>query len=134
MAILFLVTGSLVSKKQLFLWQVRATFLETQLCNFSCATVFASAIPKCQRTRLVRPSHQLQELDDGDTNVFMHGLFDRYAARPTEPPFDNMTLAHFAVWYKTVRGGEEDEVEIISGRLPRFQLQNGMGTIAQRSH
>ena len=45
-----------------------------------------------------------------------------------------MTLAHFAVWYKTVHGGEEDEAEITSDCLPRFQLQNGMGTIAQRSH
>ena len=86
----------------------------------SRATVFVSAIPKRQRTRLVRPSHQLQELDDGDTNVFMHGLFDCYAAQPTEPPFDNMTLAHFAVWYKNVRGGEDDETEITSDRLPRF--------------
>ena len=47
----------------------------------------------------------------------MHGLFDRYAARPTEPTFDTMTLAHFAVWYRTVRGGEDDESEITSGRL-----------------
>ena len=100
----------------------------------SRATVFVSVIPKRQRTRLVRPLHQLRELDDGDTNVFMHGLFDRYAAPPTEPPFDNMTLAHFAVWYKNVRGGEDDETEITSGCLPPFQLQNGMGTIAQRSH
>ena len=59
----------------------------------------------------------------------MHWLFDCYTKRPTEPPFDNMTLAHFAVWYNTVRGGEEDEADITSGRLPRFQLQNGMGTI-----
>ena len=78
----------------------------------SRATVFVAAIPKCQRTRLVRPSHQLQELDDGNRNVFMHGLFDRYAARPTGAPFDDMTLAHFAVWYKTVSGGEDDETEV----------------------
>ena len=38
--------------------------------------------------------------------MFMHGLFDCYAARPTEPPLDNMMLAHFAVWYKNVRSGE----------------------------
>ena len=87
----------------------------------SRATVFA-AIPKHQRTRLVRPSHQLQELDDGDTNVFMHGLFDRYAARPTGEPFDDMTLAHFAVWYKTVSNGEDDETEVTPGHLPHFQL------------
>ena len=43
----------------------------------------------------------------------MHGLFDRYAARPTEAPFDNMTLAYFSVWYGTVSGGggEDDETE-----------------------
>ena len=84
--------------------QQEAAFLVAglDLKGSSCATVFVSAIPKRQRTRLVRPLHQLRELNDGDTNVFMDGLFDRYAARPTEPPFDNMTLAHFAVWYKTV--------------------------------
>ena len=82
----------------------------------SHATVFVAAIPKRQRTRLVRPSHQLRELDDGDTNVFMHGLFDHYAARPTGAPFDDMTLAHFAVWYKTVSGGEDDETEVTSVR------------------
>ena len=66
--------------------------------------------------------------------MFMHGLFNRYAARPTDAPFENMTLAHFTVWYKTVRGGEKDEAEITSGSLPCFQLQNGMVRIAQRSH
>ena len=70
------------------------------LKGLSCAIVFISTIPKHQRTRLVRPSHQLRELDDGNANVFMHGLFDHYAARPTKPPFANMTPAHFAVWCK----------------------------------
>ena len=70
--------------------------------------MFVSAVPKHQRTRLVRPSYQLCELDDNDTNVFMHGLIDRYASRPVGEPFDNMTLAHFAVWYNTVSGNYED--------------------------
>ena len=61
----------------------------------------------------------------------MHGLFDRYAARPTRAPFDDMTLAHFTVWYKTVSGGEDDETEVTSGRLPHFQLQNGTGTMLE---
>ena len=125
--------NTLLSHRQLS--QQEAAFLVAglHLKGSSRATVFVAAIPKHQRTRLVRPSHQLRELDNGDTNVFMHGLFDRYAARPTGAPFDDMTLAHFAVWYKTVGGGEDDETEVTSGRLPRFQLQNGMGTIAQRS-
>ena len=45
-----------------------------------------------------------------------------------------MTLTHFAVMYKTVSGGEDDQTENTSGCLPHFWLQNGMGTIAQGSH
>ena len=45
-----------------------------------------------------------------------------------------MTLAHFAVCYRTVSGGKDDETEDTNHHLPRFQLENGMGTIAQRSH
>ena len=41
-----------------------------------------------------------------------------------------MTLTHFAVMYKTVSGGEDDQTENTSGCLPHFWLQNGMGTIA----
>ena len=126
--------NTLLSHRQLS--QQEAAFLVAglHLKGSSRATVFVAAIPKRQRTRLVRPSNQLRELDDGDTNVFMHGLFDRYAARPTGTPFDNMTLAHFAVCYRTVSGGGDDETEDTNHRLPRFQLENGMGTIAQRSH
>ena len=66
--------------------------------------------------------------------MFIHGLFHHYAAGPTEPPFENLTLVHFAMWYKTVCGGENDQIEITFGHLQRFWLQDGMGTIAQRSH
>ena len=46
-----------------------------------------------------------------------------------------MTLVHFALWYHTVcDSSEEDEAETTSSRLLRFQLQNAMGTIAQRWH
>ena len=64
----------------------------------------------------------------------MHGLIDRYAARLTGAPFDSMTLAHFAVWYNTVSGSEDELSEDTSGRLPRYQLQNSMGYITQRRH
>ena len=48
----------------------------------SRATVFVSAVSKQHRSRPVRPSYQLREFDDSDTNVFMHGLIDQYVARP----------------------------------------------------
>ena len=98
--------------------------------------LFISAILKSRCTRLVKPSHQLREMNDSDTNVFMHGLIDRYAARPAGEPFDNMTLAHFAVWYNTVSGtyNEGENCDDSSGRLPCFQLQNSLRMIVQRRH
>ena len=114
------IDNTLLSHRQLS--QQEAAFLVAglHLKGSSRATVFVAVIPKCQRTRL---SHQLRELDDGDTNVFIHGLFDRYAARPTGGPFDSMILAHFAVCYRTVSGGEDDETEDTNCCLPCFQLE-----------
>jgi len=128
--------NTLLSHRQLSQQEAAFLLAGLHLKGSSRATVFVPAIPKSRRTRLVRPSHQLRELDDGDTNVFMHGLIDRYAARPTGQPFDNMTLAHFAVWYNTVSGtyNEGENSDDSAGRLPRFQLQNNLGTIVQRRH
>ena len=72
--------NTLLSHRQLS--QHEAAFLVTglHLKGSSHATVFVSALPKCQRTRLIRPSYQLRELDDIDTNAFMHGLIDRCSA------------------------------------------------------
>ena len=85
------IDNTLLSHRQLSQQEAAFLLAGLHLKGSSRVTVFVSAIPKRQRTQLVRPSHQLQELDDGDTNVFMHGLFDHYAARPTEPPFDTNT-------------------------------------------
>ena len=54
----------------------------------------------------------------------MHGLFVRYAAQPTEPPFDNMTLAHFAVWYKNVHDGTDRDQSIMLFKLPIILSSN----------
>ena len=102
--------NTLLSHRQLS--QQEAAFLVAglHLKGSSHATIFVAAIPKRQRTQLVRPSHQLQ----------MSSCMGYYAARPIGAPFDDMTLAYFAVWYITVSGGEDDETEV-------------GGTIAQRS-
>ena len=128
--------NTLLSHRQLSQQEAAFLLAGLHLKGSSRATVFIPAIPKRRRTRLVRPSHQLRELDDGDTNVFMHGLIDRYAARPAGQPYDNMTLAHFAVWYNTVSStyNEGENSDDSASRLPRFQLQNNLGTIVQRRH
>ena len=96
--------NTLLSHRQLSQQEAAFLLAGLHLKGSSRATVFILAIPKQRHTRLMRPSHQLRELDDGDTNVFMHGLIDCYAACPAGQPFDNMTLAHFVVWYNTVSG------------------------------
>ena len=40
-------------------------------------------------------------------NILQTGLFECYAARPDGEPFDNMSLAHFAVWYNVSKAGEQ---------------------------
>ena len=38
-------------------------------------------------------------MSTGDDDVFNAGPLERYQARPDGEPFDNMSLAHFSVWY-----------------------------------
>jgi len=69
--------NTLLSHRQLS--QQEAAFLMTglHLKGSSRATVFVSTVPRVCRT-LVKPSSQLRELGDEDTNVFLMGLIDRY--------------------------------------------------------
>ena len=122
--------NTLLSHRQLS--QQEAAFLMTglHLKGSSRATVFVATVSEERRTRLVKPSSQLRELGDEDTNVFLMGLIDRYTARPEGECFNSMTLAHFAVWYNYTAApvGDDDH----SGNcLPRYELQNGLGTIMQ---
>jgi len=83
--------NTLLSHRQLS--QQEAAFLMTRLLlkGPSRATVFVSTVPEGCRTRLVKPSSQLRELGDQDTNVFLMGLVDRYTARPEGKFFNCMT-------------------------------------------
>ena len=68
------------------------------------------------------------QLEDDSSDIFIPGIFDRYASRPNTAEFEAMTFAHFAVWYDldSTRG---DATEPTSGRQPRAQLQNGLGWV-----
>ena len=71
------------------------------------------------------------QLEDDSSDIFISGIFDRYASRPSTAEFEAMTFAHFAVWYDldTTRG---DATEPTSGRQPRAQLQNDLGWVCLR--
>ena len=59
-----------------------------------------------KRTRLLKSRSDLLQLEDDSSDIFISGIFDRYALRPNTAEFEAMTLAHFAVWYDldTARG------------------------------
>jgi hypothetical protein len=56
-------------------------------------TVYVDSRPEEERSRLLLPKHQLQELDDENTNIFCSNAFDRYRNRPSVPEFESITFA-----------------------------------------
>ena len=93
--------------------------------------VFLNTSRPEKRTRLLKSRSDLLQLEDDSSDIFIPGIFDRYASRPITAEFEVMTFAHFAVWYDldTTRG---DATEPTSGRQPRAQLQNGLGWVRLR--
>ena len=93
--------------------------------------VFLNTARPEKRTRLLKSRSDLLQLEDDSSDIFIPGIFDRYASRPNTAEFETMTFAHFAVWYDldTTRG---DATEPTSGIQPRAQLQNGLGWVRLR--
>ena len=93
--------------------------------------VFLNTARPEKRTRLLKSRSDLLQLEDDSSDIFIPGIFDRYASRPSTAEFEPMTFAHFAVWYDldTTRG---DATEPTSGRQPRAQLQNDLGWVRLR--
>ena len=82
-------------------------------------TIFVNTGRPQKRTRVIKSTRKLQEMDGGDTDVFESGLYERYAAHPLGDPFDSMRLAHFAVWYAT----STSTFGTLSRAQPRYELQ-----------
>ena len=66
-------------------------------------------------------------MSTGD-DVFNAGPLKRYQARPDGEPFDNMSLAHFSVWYNVA----DKNYEPTSCVPPRYELKNDLGKIYLR--
>ena len=79
------------------------------------------------RGRLVKSNRQLRDMSTGD-DVFNAGPLKRYQARPDGEPFDNMSLAHFSVWYNVA----DKNYEPTSCAQPRYELKNDLGKIYLR--
>ena len=99
--------------------------------------VFVNTVRPEKRTRLVKSRAELFELGDENTAIFQTGLFDRYAARPKEDDFEEMTLTHFSVWYDTIPREDSWKRDDYTGpgrrSQPRYKLQDNMGWIKLRT-
>ena len=91
--------------------------------------VFLNTSRPEKRTRLLKSRSDLLQLEDDSSDIFIPGIFDRYASRPNTAEFEAMTFAHFAVWYDL---DSTCATEPSSGRQPRAQLQNGLGWVRLR--
>ena len=114
--------------------------LSLPLKQLSRTVVFVSTDPKDKRTCLLKPRHELENLDENSEDIYMTSLIDRYAARPGS--LDDMCLAEFAANY-TCRSGEvDDDNEGPSDALPpanedtrkceKIKLKNRLGNMYKR--
>ena len=59
---------------------------------------------------MLKPTRQLNQMEDESENIYLTSLIDRYAARPDS--LDNLCLAEFAANYSyTASGGGDEDVE-----------------------
>ena len=84
------------------------------------SSIFVNTARPVKRTRILKSQQQLRAMNTEDDDIFQTGLFERYAACPDGEPFDNMSLAHFAVWYNVAKAGEQPST---FRAQPRYQLK-----------
>ena len=93
--------NTLISHCILSAWEAVYQTTSLHLHGSSRGTIFVNTGRPQKSTRVIKSTRKLLEMDGGDTDVFESGLYECYAARPLGDPFENMSLAHFAVWYAT---------------------------------
>ena len=102
--------------------------------QLSRSVVFVDTNPKNERIAVLKNSQALEQLDDGDVDVFQKSLIDRYQHRPQD--IQSMCLAEFAATYVTNYQKEDDgdalppvESETTSSRIT---LTGGFGKMNKR--
>ena len=122
--------------------------LSLPLKQLSRTVVFVNTSPKEDRVTMLKPSSQLNQMEDDSENIYLTSLIDRYAARPDS--LDSLCLAEFAANYSHKASGEGDEdfeeddilpslkeVEELEvegvRRHARIKLKNGLGTMRKRT-
>ena len=71
--------------------------LSIPMKQLSRSVVFVDTNPKNKRIAVLKNSQALEQLDDGNVDVFQKSLIDRYQLRPQD--IQSMCLAEFAATY-----------------------------------
>ena len=80
--------------------------LSIPMKQLSRSVVFVDTNPKNERIAVLKNSQALEQLDDGDVDVFQKSLIDRHQHRPQD--MQSMYLAEFAATYVTNYQKEDD--------------------------
>jgi hypothetical protein len=83
--------------------------------------------PKDLRTRILKPSVLLNDMDLDCTSIFVSSIHDRYINRPLDETFKQMSLYDFARWYNKCDSKEDGTSKTA------IPLENGMGFIKRRT-
>lgn len=59
--------------------------------------VFVNTSPHNERVELLKPLHEIEEMDDDCEDIYTSGLIKRYSKRPAT--LEHLTLADWAAWY-----------------------------------
>ena len=98
--------------------------------------IFVNTNPPEKRISMMKSSKKLENLEDGDENIFETSLIDRYVARPSN--LEDLCLAEFAAWYTPSRHQNSTLTEVestpeINERKSVITLQKELGKMHKRS-
>jgi DNA replication protein DnaC len=117
--------------------------LGMKLRKSNIAVEFFQSNKQAERTHMTKPYHVLKSMKEGDTNIFMTSLLDKYAARPV--CLESMCYVEFGRWYKTcsksgtktARDNDDSENENSDSDTEQcvkiIKLQNNLGYMSKRT-
>jgi hypothetical protein len=91
------VGNAFVNSQEMSAQEAAYLALGLNLRTSSRASVFVTTNEPNERTRILKPRTELDQLEDNNTNIFAQNLLDKYAQRPAH--LQHVCLADYATWY-----------------------------------
>jgi hypothetical protein len=78
-----------ITARRLGSMEVMALLLSKPIFHVSSNSIYLSTAPPKERSSVVKPAWMLHQQDD-TSDLFFKNSFEKYAARPQQPPYDTM--------------------------------------------